>query len=218
MVDTIAATAAATPQTSSESSVVLSEDFDTFLTLLTEQLRNQDPLNPTDATEFTNQLVQFAGLEQEILQNENLTRLQDGQNITLVNTAANMVGADAAFIGPQAPLADGQARWRYEAAATPASVSISIRDGDDKEVFETTLPGADGPQEYTWDGLDQDGEPLAEGLYTAVISATDADDEAIAVEIAGFSRATAVDFTGDEPALVVDGRARSLDEVVELAP
>ena len=47
----------------------LADDFDNFLTLLTTQLQHQDPLSPTDTNEFTNQLVQFANVEQQILQN-----------------------------------------------------------------------------------------------------------------------------------------------------
>ena len=69
------------------SSATLAENFETFLTLLTAQLQNQDPLEPVDSTEFTNQLVQFAGVEQQIQTNQNIADLI---SITASSTAAGL--------------------------------------------------------------------------------------------------------------------------------
>jgi len=61
-------------QKTTASKASLSQDFDDFLQLLTTQLQNQDPLNPMDSNEFTNQLVQFSQVEQQINSNQKLDK------------------------------------------------------------------------------------------------------------------------------------------------
>ncbi|MEO0962032.1 MAG: flagellar hook capping FlgD N-terminal domain-containing protein, partial [Pseudomonadota bacterium] len=92
----------------------LNTDFDTFLTLLTTQLKNQDPLEPLDSSEFTNQLVQFSSVEQNIATNQNLEQLL---NLTFANFATDAVGyigKEVVAESPTAILTNGTANWDYE--------------------------------------------------------------------------------------------------------
>src|SRR6476620_1092951 len=70
----------------------IANNFDQFLSLLTTQLKNQSPLDPLDTNQFTAQLVQFAGVEQQLKTNETLTSLL---GLNSANTATAAVG----FIG-----------------------------------------------------------------------------------------------------------------------
>src|SRR5262245_54521755 len=93
MVDVSALSGAATaPSQSAGSLVNFSKDFDSFLMLLTQQLKNQDPLKPMDATEFTTQLVQFTSVEQQIRQNQNMESMITLQHSTLVSSMVSYLG------------------------------------------------------------------------------------------------------------------------------
>ena len=59
----------------------LSGNFSTFLNLLTTQLKNQDPTSPMDTNQFTQQLVMYSQVEQQIQSNSNLkTLIAQGQS------------------------------------------------------------------------------------------------------------------------------------------
>ena len=102
-----------------QSRVSFGDDFDDFLTLLTTQLQNQDPLEPTDTTEFTNQLVLFAGVEQDISQNDNLEQLIGLESANQAVGALNYIGneVDSNWTG-----------W-FEAASPSGPVSNSVLEG-----------------------------------------------------------------------------------------
>jgi len=91
----------------------LTDNFETFLTLLTEQLANQDPLEPLDSNQFIDQLVQFSTVEQQIASNESLQALLDLQSATARLTAADYVGKEVTTSSPQTRLDEGGARWTY---------------------------------------------------------------------------------------------------------
>lgn len=166
----------------------LSGDFDTFLTLLTTQLQNQDPLDPMDNTEMTNQLVSFANVEQQIAQNTNLEQL-----ISLIGTDSN--AAAVSYIGKQVRV-DGSVTqytgqpitFGYELPSDVASSSISVLDSDNNVVRTIDGQTTVGRNEFVWDGTDNDGIAVANGTYSFRIGALDSGDEAVL--------ATATDITG----------------------
>src|SRR3954462_3431804 len=105
----------ATSSTSSATGVdkdTLAGNFQTFLTLLTTQLKNQNPLDPLDTNQFTAQLVQFAQVEQQLKSNDQLTTLVSLQKTGQATQALNLVGQTVAVDGDTAPLKDGSAPWR----------------------------------------------------------------------------------------------------------
>ena len=104
----------------------LNETFDSFLNLLTTQLQNQDPLEPTDAERFTEQLVQFSGVEQSILTNQRLEELISLQGGNLLTDAVGYIGREVTADGLVLPLQDGQANLNYELASNAEAVSIQI--------------------------------------------------------------------------------------------
>src|SRR5690606_41569437 len=100
---------------------MLASNFQTFLSLLTTQLRNQDPLSPVDSNEFTAQLTQMAGVEQQLLTNDLLTGLLAAQQGGSLTNAANYMGREATAVWSANKLVDGKATWSYELASNAAS-------------------------------------------------------------------------------------------------
>ena len=72
--------------------VDLANNLDNFLTILTTQLQYQDPLSPMETSEFTNQLVMFTGVEQQVQQNQNLEKLIALQSNNLAISAVTYIG------------------------------------------------------------------------------------------------------------------------------
>jgi flagellar basal-body rod modification protein FlgD len=153
------ANAAAVEQTTS----AITSDFDMFLQLLTTQMRNQDPLSPADSTEYTAQLATFSGVEQQVQTNDLLRELQGAF------TAMNM-GQLSGWIGMEA-----RAEMPVNFTGQPTTVQIApspladraeliVRDQAGNVVAST--PAVLGDDPFEWNGLDNSGQPLANGTYT----------------------------------------------------
>ncbi len=154
----------------------LTENFDNFLLMLTTQLQHQDPLSPTDATEFTNQLVQFSQLEQQISQSDKIDDLVALQQAAESLGAVSFLGKTVEVQSDLTLLDGGSATISYDMPSGVANATIAILDSDGNLV--RTLPGSTGPgrQDTIWDGTDNQGIVQADGHYTVVVSAVDADD------------------------------------------
>src|SRR5215472_16056579 len=166
--------ATSTPSTSSSSTnsgsnalASFSNNFQSFLTLLTAQLQHQDPLNPMDSTQFTSQLVQFTGVEQGILQNQNLQSLIGLQTNGQMANAAGYIGLQVNGGGNQIQLAGSQAKINYTITdATTAQVKIKITDSSGNVVNTLTeTPTVGGPQTVSWDGKNSSGTVVPDGSY-----------------------------------------------------
>ena len=154
----------------------LAETFDTFLTLLTTQLQYQDPLDPMDTNEFTSQLVEFTSVEQAISTNQKLDSLIALQNGMQLNDAVGYIGKTVGADGIILMLDDGAATVTYDLGANAAETNILIID-EQGETVRTIEGGTEvGHHEIEWDGLDDDGEPLEDGLYGFLVTAIDSDD------------------------------------------
>jgi len=148
---------------------------DAFLNLLITQLQNQDPLNPTDSTEFTAQLAQFSSLEQLGNVNDNLLLLQNFQASINNSQAVSLIGKEITANGNSLTLADGQpvgCEFRLEGNASVAVVSIYDHTGQFVRSFENENLAA-GQHTLYWDGADQNGYPAAAGNYTFEVLAAD---------------------------------------------
>src|SRR5256714_2485911 len=108
-------------------------NFQTFLTLLTTQLKNQNPLDPLDTNQFTAQLVQFAQVEQQIKQNDQLATLISLEKTAQSMTALAFVGATVAIDGQTAALSNGQAVWTFN-APKPVAATVTIRNATGQTV------------------------------------------------------------------------------------
>src|SRR5215469_12889187 len=127
-----------TNSTSSNNGVPdFTSNFDTFLTMLTTQLKNQDPLSPVDTSQFTQQLVSFSEVEQQINTNKNLQQLLQLQTTDQAIAAAPLVGQTIQYNSATAPLANGQAAFEYTLPGQASSVNLLVKDAGGNVVFST---------------------------------------------------------------------------------
>jgi flagellar basal-body rod modification protein FlgD len=187
-------------------------NFDTFLRLLTTQLKNQNPLDPLDTNQFTQQLVSFAGVEQQIRQNQQLETLISIQKSSQATTALQFVGATVAVDGQTAALTNHQATWTFN-APKPVTASVTIKSATGQTVYTGTVPMTAGEQAFRWDGRDNSGTQWPDGNYTMSITAKDAagNTVAIASEIEGV--VDSVDLTKTPPEMSVSGQRFTIDKI-----
>ena len=180
--DVSAVSALTSQKTASEKAeATLSDSFDTFLTLLTTQLRYQDPLEPMDSAEFTNQLVQFSQVEQSISTNSNLEKLLGFQGANQAVAAISYIGTSVEALSNALPLVNGSATMNYVLAEKAESAKVLIYDATGGQVRSIESATSLGKHTVIWDGKDDDGNTLPDGAYTVVVSARDADTNLIEV-------------------------------------
>jgi flagellar basal-body rod modification protein FlgD len=152
----------------------LTQTYDQFITLLTAQLKNQNPLDPMKPEEFTQQLVQFASVEQSISTNKNLEKLLSVQTGTQMAMAVSYIGTTITSPGSTTNLlAGGTASYGYNLPLAAQTTQISIFNEAGQTVFSTNGEITKGDHTFVWDGTDGNGNALPAGKYTASISAKD---------------------------------------------
>ncbi len=198
---------------SSNTGATLAGNFQTFLTLLTTQLQNQNPLDPLDTNQFTQQLVQFAGVEQQLKTNDALSQLVTLQQTTQATQALGFVGKTALVDGTTATMTKSTATWHLN-VPTDSTVDITVANASGQTVFTgkyTAGAGTDVP--FTWNGMGNDGTQWPDGKYT--ISATGKDvannNVGIAAQVQGV--VSSVDLTQSPPLLSIDGQSYMLSQV-----
>ncbi len=161
-------------------SAQLSEDFSQFLTLLTTQLQNQDPLSPMDSSEFTNQLVQFSQVEQQINSNQKLDSLLALQLSSISSVALGYVGMDISYVSADMNY-DGSTPVdiNYALASEAITAKVNIYDEEGTLVYSGDAPKNTGTNSFTWNGLKTNGQPVEEGTYSVSIDAIDKDGKSI---------------------------------------
>lgn len=199
------AVAAAPSPTSASSSPggTLASNFQTFLTLLTTQLRNQNPLDPLDSNQFTQQLVQFAGVEQQLKTNDTLSALLLSSQTAQAGAALGLVGRDVTAFGDTALLDEGKATWRINSPKDGVTGKVVIRDAKGAVVHtgETSLKYGDQP--FEWDGRKADGSRAPEGLYTLSMEARDVSGALVNVTSEVSGRVDGVDLSTGEAVLLI---------------
>ncbi len=184
-----AASSAATNSASQQ----LSADMNTFLQLLTTQLQYQDPLDPMDTAEFTNQLVQYSSVEQAIQTNSKLDTLLQLNVSNLGAQAVSYIGKTVQVLGDVMPLENGKAKAAYTLDKDVQSVTITVKDMNGKVVYSETGETSSGTHEFTWDGKDSNGNQLSDGAYQIVVGTKVASGETSAnVTTTVFGRVTGI--------------------------
>ena len=150
----------------------LSGNFTDFLKLLMTQLKNQDPTAPMDTNQFTQQLVQFSSVEQQINTNSSLTKLIEAtQGNTLLQSSA-LVGQSVDVTSDQLSLQGGQGAIRFS-TATAQPVSVSVYNAAGVKLRDAAITNAAGSNTWTWDGKGAGGQQMPDGPYKVVAKAAD---------------------------------------------
>lgn len=204
-------------QRTTNASNQLAEDFDDFLILLTTQLQNQDPLDPADSTEFTNQLVSFAGVEQQINANQRLESLVSLGLGTSFASSLNYVGKDVNYISSEAHF-DGSnpitVDYTINGASADTTINIFSEDGD--LVFTRPVSDDEIIESFEWDGRDTNGILQPEGTYSVRVDALDGQNNALTTTTVVTGHVSGVETQNGTTFLLVGERAVSVGNVINV--
>ncbi|HVC59542.1 MAG TPA: flagellar hook capping FlgD N-terminal domain-containing protein [Acetobacteraceae bacterium] len=161
------AAASAASQTGTAAMTSLDGNFNDFLNMLMTQLQNQDPTSPMDTSQFTSELVQFSSVEQQIQTNSSLTSLIQLTQGGEVIQGSSMIGKQVTVQSTQIPLQNGKGTVNITSpAAEPVSISIANSAGT--SIYNATTVAAAGSNTWSWNGTDNGGQTVPDGLYTLV--------------------------------------------------
>jgi flagellar basal-body rod modification protein FlgD len=216
---TITSTPPTTPAATSGSAVTnaidnteIASNFTTFLQLLTTQLKNQDPLSPLDTNQFTQQLVEFAQVEQQMKSNDQLSSLVSLEKSAQQTTALAYVGATVVVDGSTAQLANGQANWSFN-VNKPSTATVTIQDSTGQTAYSGNFAVNPGTQNFVWDGRGNDGRLWPDGNYTLTATAVDANKQSVAISTEVQAIVDSVDLTQNPPLLSINGQNYTLDKI-----
>lgn len=217
----LSAIASGTQAAAANASNKLAGDFDAFLLLLTTQLKNQDPLSPLDTTEFTNQLVQFANVEQSIETNSQLETLNTLTALSRQNTSIGYIGTVVEAVGSEFYL-EGEGdyqKFSYYIPEDTAKTTIQILDSTGEVIRTLDDPQAiTGRHEITWDGKDDQGVPVdMTRKYQFRVSANAENGSAKDGVITGiYSTVSGIQFQNGESVLSFQGIYRNEDVIISI--
>lgn len=198
-------------------STSLADNFDTFLHILTAQIQNQDPLEPLDSSQFTQQLVQFSGVEQQIRANQQLETLISATRSNAGAALSGYLGAEAELSSAGAHYRGDPIKWRYALPQDAASATITVTDGKGKVLFSKAGDLKAGSHDFEWNGeLNGGGTADDDQVYYLNVVATDADGATITPSHTLRAVITGVDLTYDEPAFTTTAGIFSYSQVVRL--
>ena len=195
-----------TPTTANSAAIPqqqLAGNFQTFLTLLTTQLKNQDPMSPMDSNQFTQQLVMYSQVEQQINTNsklDSLISLGQGQSTSY---AMGYLGKSVVLTNCQAALTTGAAHWTYSLNEAAGTTTLTVTDSSGKAVYTAAGETAAGAHDFAWDGKDNNGNQLADGAYTLGVASAAKDGSTVTASVASKGTVTGIDMSGSTPQLVI---------------
>jgi len=190
-------------------------NFDTFLSLLTTQLQNQNPLDPLDTNQFTSQLVQFSSVEQQLKSNDFLSTLVQATQNSSNNAAVSYIGKTVTSSGVDSDLKNGQATWSFNLPQA-ANVTVTIKDANGNQVYTENGSLGAGQGQFNWDGTETDGSIAPEGSYSITINAKNAQGAYVAADTQTTGVVTGVDLSGSEPSLIVGSQTIKLSDVTSV--
>jgi flagellar basal-body rod modification protein FlgD len=197
------------------SRATIADNFDTFLQILTTQLKNQNPLDPLDTNQFTQQLVQFTSVEQQLKTNDFLEAMMSASQNASNAEAVSYVGKVVTAEGVKAELVDGQAKWNF-GVEKAASITATVKDKNGNVVFVKQGNVNQGETIFTWDGIGSDGQRKPDGTYSISVVGKDSDGKIVNVATEMTGEVTGVDFSGSEPVLMVGTARVNLSNVLSV--
>jgi flagellar basal-body rod modification protein FlgD len=188
-------------------------NFQSFLQLLTTQLQNQNPLSPLDTNQFTQQLVEFAGVQQQLNTNDSLATLVSLQQTAQSTQALGFVGKTAVVNGSTAALANSSATWQLSVPTT-STVNINITASNGQTVFSGTYNVTAGNnQPFTWNGQGSDGTQEPDGNYTLTATGKDSSNNTVAITTQVEGVVSSVDLTQSPPLLTIGGKTFTVNQI-----
>ncbi|MGC1302207.1 MAG: flagellar hook capping FlgD N-terminal domain-containing protein [Caulobacteraceae bacterium] len=190
----------------------LSTSYQTFLTLLTTQLQNQDPTTPMDPNAFTSELVEMTGVQQQLLTNQLLQQLTNN-----VSNSVNLIGKTVTADSTAANLTDGSAVWHYGLPSAAASAEVTVTNSTGQVVFNGPAPSlTSGDNTFTWNGKDSSGVQQPDGVYTLAVSAEDSTGASLKTLISVTGVATSVQTLNGSDLITIGNTAVPVSSITNV--
>jgi flagellar basal-body rod modification protein FlgD len=207
---------AASPSPAKKDGATLADNFQAFLTLLTTQLQHQSPTDPLDTNQFTQQLVQFAQVEQQLKSNDQLAKLlevekaaQSTQALAFVGSTVIVDGSTARLDAPSGGIAS--ATWNVIAPKNTQATFV-ITDSSGREVFTKKI-NIEENVKFVWDGKGNDGTAFPPGDYKLKVIGKDSSGKDVAVSTEVKAKVDSVDLTANPPLLSIGGKNYTVDKI-----
>lgn len=194
----------------------LADTYDNFLTLLTKQLQNQDPLSPMDTAQFTQQLVAFSSVEQQIQSNKRLEQLISLQSSTNAYAAVSFIGTDVAIDSDKIMLQDEEAKFSYNLDKTATRATLQIYDKNNQVVMIMEADRTVGEHKAVWDGTDYFGNQLPDGEYRVAVSYEDDQGKKYTAPVTSFGTVDSAELVDGNVFLNIGTIRVSLDKVQQI--
>jgi flagellar basal-body rod modification protein FlgD len=198
----------------SDAAAKATTDYNSFLTLLTAQLKFQDPLAPLDATQFVSQLSQFSSVEQAIVSNQKLDTIIKSLGANSMMADVGLIGHKVELAGNAVELTNGNASLTYSLANDAAQAGVVIRDASGNIVRSMAVDNGAGEHSLTWDGTDNSGNSLADGIYSFTFGAADADGKVVTSTSYVTATVNRVETTTDGSELVLSNGMHTASSAV----
>jgi len=213
-----AATSSSSTTTSASATTGFGSNFNTFLTLLTTQLKAQDPTSPLDTNQFTQQLVQFAQVEQSISTNDKLSSLVSMQTSDQAISALPLVGKTVQFDSNSTVLPDGgSAKFSYSLPSTASQAVITITNAQGQVVWRGAGSTDAGSHDFTWNGKNAAGVVQPPGTYTMDVSAQASDKSAITATVSAYGKVDGVQIQNNAALLAIGGMQIPVTKLLSLS-
>ncbi len=190
-------------------------DFNFFLKLMTTQLQNQDPTEPLDTNQLTDQITQFSQVEQQVRTNQNIEKLISSQQQSQLSTAVSFIGSEVETAGNTGQKIGDQAVFSYNLAAAGANVELVITDKNGRAVFRGQGANNVGRNLVVWDGVNSfNGNTEPDGEYTISVKATTPNGQTVPADARAVGVVTAVENTKDGITLSMGTRTVRYEDVL----
>lgn len=215
---TLVSSATAAQSATNDSSTKLTADYNLFLKLLTTQLQNQDPTNPMDSSQYTQQLVQYSQVEQSITQNKTLNSILSSLNMTSLTSSTSMIGQPVQLSSDKAGLsATTPAQWQWDATNPIDKLTATITDAKGKTVesFDLDVQGSSG--QFSWDGSTKSGTKYTDGLYQLTLTGTTTAGAKISTTATALGKVDDVQMINGSPVVSINGAQYPTSMILKIA-
>jgi len=203
--------------TTNAASSKLNADFDMFLKLLTTQMQNQDPLDPMDTAQYTQQLVQYSQVEQSIEQTKTLKEMLAAFGTQNLMQASALIGAQVETNSATSGLsAATPATWTWSATRDVASMTATIKDEKGKIIDTLPIDATGAAGAFTWDGTTSGGKKVDPGLYTLELAGKDASGAAVTTTAHAYGKVTDVELDNGTVQLTINGLKVSSSDLLRI--
>jgi len=186
-----------------------------FLSLLITQLQNQDPLNPMEGADFTAQLAQFTSLEELYEVNKNLVSIQEGLSNQSEEAMLELIGKTVKANDDTILVSDGSTISGAYTLDEAADVTISVYDSEGYEIRTLYHYGQDaGEYDINWDGRDNSGEKVEDGIYYYEVAAKDENGNSVDANTYICGEVTGITYEYGVPYLMIGDRLVNTDQTI----